>query len=138
MFYIIVVMLYVLNSATLPLAGGKKYVIKAREISAEEAKQMLEKEKFVSAVGHEATAKALSNAFGVEVKFNRIQITLQPGDKLISIILKRRLNEGEVIRSTDELVSIGYIIWYFEVYEDEEVSPKEEVERFLAENPEAI
>jgi len=131
-------MLYVLNSATLPLAGGKKYVIKAREISPNEVKEILQKEPFISAVGHETTAKALSNAFGVEVKFNRIQIQLQPGDKLISIILKRRLNEGEVIRSIDELVSIGYSIWLFEVSEDEEKDPKEEVEKFLTENPEAI
>jgi len=131
-------MLYILNSATLPLAGGKKYLIKAREISPNEVKYMLQKEQFISAVGHEITAKALSNAFGVEIQYNRIQIQLQPGDKLISIILKKRLGEGEVIRSIDELVSIGYIIWLFEVSEDEEKDPKEKVEEFLNYNPEAI
>jgi Domain of unknown function (DUF1874). len=128
-------MLYILNSATLPLKEGGRYLIKARELSAKEASDMLKKEQFISAVGHEATAKALSNIFGVEVPFNRIQITLQPGDKLISITLKRRLEEGKVIRTIEELNTIGYSIWLFEVYEDKEVSLIQEVERFLIENP---
>jgi len=128
-------MLYILNSATLPLAGGKKYMIKARELSVKEASEMLKKEQFISAVGHEATAKALSNVFGVEVPYNRIQITLQPGDKLISIILKKRLPEGTTLKTAEELEQIGYSIWLFEVYEDKEVSPIQEVERFLMENP---
>jgi len=128
-------MLYILNSATLPLAGGKKYVIKARELSIQEASEMLKNEEFVSAIGHEATAKALSNIFGVEIPFSRIQITLQPGDKLISIILKKRLAEGQVLKTIEELNAIGYTIWLFEVSEDKEVSPTQEVERFLQTNP---
>jgi c-di-GMP-related signal transduction protein len=124
-------MLYILNSATLPLKEGGKYLIKARELSVKEASEMLKKEPFMSAVGHEATAKALSNIFGVEVPLNRIQITLQPGDKLISIILKKRLPEGTVLKTVEELEQIGYSIWLFEVYEDN----IQEVERFLTENP---
>jgi len=128
-------MLYVLNSATLPLAGGKRYVIKARELSIEEASEILKKEPFISAVGHEATSQALSNVFGVTIPFNRTQITLQPGDKLISIILKKRLEEGKVIKTVEELNAIGYSIWLFEISEDKEVTPTQEVEKFLAENP---
>ncbi len=128
-------MLYVLNSATLPLKEGGKYVIKARQISVQEASELLKKEKFVSAVGHESTAQALSNVFGVTIPFNRTQITLQPGDKLLSIILKKRLPEGVVLKTVQELEEIGYNIWLFEVYEDKEVSPTQEVERFLQANP---
>jgi len=111
-------MLYILNSATLPLKGGKEYLIKAKELSIEEAKKILQSEPFISAVGHQSTAEALSNIFGVEIKFNRIQIQLKPGDKLISIILKKRLEEGKVIKTVEELNEIGYDIWYFEVYEN--------------------
>jgi len=128
-------MLYVLNSATLPLAGGKKYVIKARELSIKEASEMLKQESFISAVGHEATAKALSNIFNIEIPYSRTQITLQPGDKLISIILKKRLPEGTVLKTVEELNAIGYAIWLFEVYEDKELNPVQEVERFLQTNP---
>jgi Domain of unknown function (DUF1874). len=128
-------MLYILNSATLPLAGGKKYVIKARELSVQEASELLKNEEFVSAVGHEATAQALSNVFGVTIPFNRVQITLQPGDKLLSIILKKRLPEGAILKTVQELEEVGYSIWLFEVYEDKELNPVQEVERFLQANP---
>ena len=128
-------MLYILNSATLPLKEGGKYLIKARQLSVQEASEMLKKEKFVSAVGHEATARALLNIFGVEVPYNRIQITLQPGDKLLSIILKKRLAEGQVLKTVQELEEVGYSIWLFEVYEDKEVTPTQEIERFLQANP---
>jgi len=111
-------MLYVLNSATLPLEPGREYIIKAKELSIEEAKKILQSEQFISAVGHQSTAEALTNIFGVEIKFNRIQIQLKPGDKLISIILKKRLEEGKVIKTVEELNAIGYDIWYFEIYEN--------------------
>ena len=128
-------MLYVLNSATIPLKEGGKYLIKARELSIKEASEMLKKEPFISAVGHEATSQALSNVFGVTIPFNRVQITLQPGDKLISIILKKRLPEGTVLKTIEELNAIGYNIWLFEVYEDKELNSVQEVEKFLSENP---
>jgi hypothetical protein len=128
-------MLYILNSATLPLAGGKKYVIKARELSVQEASELLKNEKFISAIGHEATAQALSNVFGVTIPYNRTQITLQPGDRLISIILKKRLAEGQVLKTVEELEAIGYTIWLFEIGEDMEKDPKEKVEEFLKYNP---
>ncbi len=116
-------MLYVLNSATLPLVEGKAYLIKAKQISVKEASELLKKEKFISAVGHEATAKALSNVFNVEIPYNRIQIFLDNGDKLIAIILKKRLPEGQVLKTVEELEQIGYTIWLFEV----SVSPVQEV-----------
>jgi len=128
-------MLYVLNSATLPLKEGGKYLIKARQLSVKEASEVLKKEQFISAVGHEATAKALSNVFGIEIQFNRVQITLQPGDKLLAINLKKRLPEGQVLKTVEELEQIGYTIWLFEIYEDKETSPTQEVERFLQANP---
>jgi hypothetical protein len=111
-------MLYVLNSSTLPLKPGKEYLVKVKQLSIEEAKKILQSEPFISAVGHQSTAEALSNIFGVEIKFNRIQIFLDDGDKLISIILKKRLEEGKVIKTVEELNAIGYDIWYFEVYEN--------------------
>jgi len=113
----------VLNSATLPLVEGNAYLIKARQLSVEEAKKILQSEPFISAVGHEATAKALSNVFGVNIEYNRIQIFLNHGDKLLAIILKKRLPEGTVLKTVEELEQIGYTIWLFEV----SVSPVKEV-----------
>jgi len=112
-------MLYILNSSTLPLEPGREYLIKAKQLSIEEAKKILQNEPFTSAVGHQSTAEALTNIFGVEIKFNRIQIQLKPGDKLISIILKKRLEEGKILKTVEELQEVGYDIWYFEIYENE-------------------
>jgi len=116
-------MLYILNTATLPLKEGEEYLITARQISIEESKEMLEKEQFVSAVGHEATAKLLTNVLGVEVPYNRIQITLQPGDKVIAFLLKKRLEEGKVIKTVEELEQIGYTLWLFHVYNRDDPTP---------------
>jgi len=118
MFWVFEFMLYILNSSTLPLKSGKEYIIKAKELTIEEAKKILQSEPFISAIGHESTAKALTNIFGVEVKFNRIQIFLDDGDKLITIILKKRLEEGQILKTVEELEQVGYSIWYFEVYEN--------------------
>ena len=112
-------MLYILNSSTLPLKEGGTYLIKAKEISLEEARELLQSEPFISAVGHEATAKLLTNVLGVEIKYNRIQIFLDKGDKLISIILKKRLEEGKILKTIEELNQIGYSIWLFEVDRNE-------------------
>lgn len=115
-------MLYVLNSATLPLKEGEKYLISAKQISIEEAKEMLEKEYFVSAVGHKVTAELLTNVLSVEIPFNRIQIELQPGDKMIAFILKKRLEEGQIIKSVEELEKIGYTLWLFHIYRHDDPS----------------
>jgi len=115
-------MLYILNSVTLPLKEGEKYVIIARQISIEEAKQILEKEYFVSAVGHKATAELLTSVLGVEIPYNRIQITLQPGDKVLAFLLKKRLEEGQVIKTVEELNAIGYTLWLFRVYRHDDPS----------------
>ena len=108
-------MLYVLNTAVLPLKEGQEYVIKAKQLGVKEASELLKNQQFTSAVGHEATAQMLSNVLGVEIKFSRIQIQLTSGDKVISMLLKKRLPEGQVLKTVEELEQIGYTIWFFEV-----------------------
>jgi len=116
-------MLYILNSAILPLKEGEEYLITARQISIQEAKEILEKEHFTSAVGHKATAELLTKILGVEIPFNRIQIELQLGDKVIAFLLKKRLEEGKVIETVEELNQIGYTLWLFHVYKRGDPTP---------------
>lgn len=108
-------MLYLLNSAILPLKEGEEYLIKAKEITIQEAKELVTKEPFVSAVGHQATAELLSNILGVNIPVNRISIRATHNDKIIAFLLKQRLPEGTVIKSVDELQKIGYELWLFEI-----------------------
>jgi hypothetical protein len=101
-------MIYLANSFTLSmispslLEGG--VVIKASPISLGEVKALL-KEGFVSAVGHESTARVLGRLLGVEVPFNRVQISVGKGDVIISFQFLIRLPEGKVL-GEDEVIAL--------------------------------
>jgi hypothetical protein len=99
-------MIYLCNSFTLSmispslLEGGA--IIKASPISLGEVKALL-KEGFVSAVGHESTAKVLSSLLGTEVPFNRAQISIKEGDVIVSFQFLVRLPEGKVLGDEEVL-----------------------------------
>ncbi len=101
---------YICNSFTLSmimpdiLSAG--VVIKADPISLEEVKALIAREGgFVSAVGHESTAKVLSNLLGTDVPFNRAQIAITGGDVIISFQFMVRLPEGKVL-GEDEVIAL--------------------------------
>jgi len=107
-------MLYITNTPILPLARGTKdALIRASEIPLEEARKLV-KEGFVSAVGHQATAEALSLLLQVPVPFNRVQVFLGPGDRILAFSLNKRLEEGKVITNVEELFNIGFTFLLFE------------------------
>lgn len=86
------------------LPEGEEFRIVARRISPERAREIIW---FVgnaeSAIGHEATAAALSMLLGIKVPTNRIAIKMQPGEGAIVFQLRGRLAEGQVIKSIEEL-----------------------------------
>jgi len=97
--------LYILNTLIIPIDFDKypTVSIKVRKVTVEEAKQLIASQpNFISAVGHEATAKVLSQLLGVNIPFNRQSIYLQPGDRAIHFFLRTRLPEGRVL-TEDEL-----------------------------------
>ena len=110
-----VCMLYIVNAPILPLKPGGKYWVYARQISVDEVIVLLRTQEFVSAIGHEATARLLTDLLGIEIPMNRIQIQLGAGDEVIAFTLRRRLPEGKVIYSPEELEQIGYDFWLFSV-----------------------
>jgi len=101
-------MIYLCNSFTLSmlspslLEGG--VLIKASPISLGEVKALIQ-EGFVSAVGHESTARVLGRLLGVEVPFNRVQISVGEGDVIISFQFLVRLPEGKVL-GDDEVLAL--------------------------------
>jgi len=99
---------YLTNSFTLsmitPSLLEQGAIIKASPITLEEAKTLL-KEGFVSAVGHESTAKVLSSLLGTEVPFNRAQIAIKEGDVIVSFQFLIRLPEGKVL-GDDEVIAL--------------------------------
>jgi len=94
--------IYLMNSPVLTAYGAFNF----QKITLEEAKEIL-KEGFVSAIGHEATAKLLTQLLGLEVKNNRIQVTMATGDVAIVFRLKTRLAEGQIL-SLEEIAKLDY------------------------------
>ncbi len=98
-------MLYILNSPILTNYGKYKF----ERITIEEAKKLLSIQKWISAVGHEATAQFLSQLLGTDIPFNRAQITMQKGDRAVVFRLIDRLPEGRVL-SIEEIKNVRYEI----------------------------
>jgi len=108
--------LYILNTSAIPLAEAVSEAdVKLRRITVSEAKQIISlASKVVSAVGHEATAKLLSQILSYPVECNRIAISMHPGDSAIHFVLKTRLPEGKIL-SLYELERLEYSLIYSQV-----------------------
>lgn len=100
-------MLYLLSAGVLPIPEGEEALVRIRPLSAEEAAGLLRGEEFVSAVGHEGTARFLSMVLGLEVPANRLQVFLGPGDRAVRFLLGKRLPEGKVL-TEEELGEYPY------------------------------
>jgi len=102
-------MIYVLNTLIIPVDFEikEKYSIHLEKIDIEKAREMLSEKEFISAIGHEATARLLSEMLGIEIPYNRIAVKMREGDIGIHFFLKTRLPEGKVL-SKEELKKLDY------------------------------
>ena len=107
-------MLYILNTSILPSFGTYRY----RALSIDKARELVKKEKFESAIGHEATAKILSGLLEVEVPVNRQAINMSEGDKAIVFKLLIRPPEGKVY-TEEELRTLPFVMGLLEKLKDE-------------------
>jgi len=102
---------FILNSLITPFKGeNANFFIK--KIDLETAKLFIPK-KFISAVGHQATAELISGLLEVEVKTNRIQVFFEIGDKALAFVPKQRLPEGKIL-SKEELLRIPLDIFFIQ------------------------
>lgn len=101
--------IYILNSLITPFDFNttRGAIVKFKRIGIEEAKAILTKQPFISAIGHEATAKLLTQILGISIPTNRIQVFLKPGDMCLHFVLQERLPEGKVL-SEEELKKLKY------------------------------
>lgn len=96
-------MYYVMNTTIMPNPG--KYL--CVPISLSNVKFLLMKNDYISAIGHESTAKLLEKITGLSIKMNRITISLEPGDTMLVFKLKTRLEEGTILNE-EELAKLEY------------------------------
>jgi hypothetical protein len=88
--------IYLLSSMIVPIPFEyKSAIVTIEEVSVEEAKAILEGG-FISAVGHEATAKFLSRILDLDVRPNRETIYLHEGDVTIAIQFGERIQGTEL------------------------------------------
>lgn len=81
-----------------------------RPVSREEAIEILatfKEEDRVSAIGHKASADALSALLNREIEENRIPAVMRPGDKAIALKLRGRVPEGAIL-DLPAMEAIGY------------------------------
>lgn len=83
--------LYLLNSPVLTEYGNYCF---SGPLDVEDVQLLLKKDSFVSAIGHQSTATHLSNILGITIPCQRIQISMDPGDKAVVYRLKNRPDEG--------------------------------------------
>jgi len=102
-------MLYILNSLIVPVDFQSKqgYVVSLWKIDLETARKIVREMPFTSAVGHEATAKVLTDLLGVEIPHNRIAVKMKDGDSAIHFVLRTRLPEGKVL-TEEELRELDF------------------------------
>jgi len=87
--------LYILNTPILTNWG----IYGFHQITVLDAKRIIKQfsNKFISAVGHKATAEFMSKLLEVEIPANRISIKMESGDIAIVFRLLERLPEGVVL-----------------------------------------
>jgi len=92
---------YILSSLVMPCTDDS-FTLECYKVSLDFAREWVKKEDFISAVGHESTARLLSELLGVEIKPNRIFVDMQKGDEALAIQFLQRIQEGKIL-SKEEL-----------------------------------
>ena len=105
-------MFYLMNASVIP--AGSDGIWEAVSIETESVRMSLQRFEWVSAVGHESSAQVMSKALRVEIPCNRIQVSPEPGDRLLCFKLNGRAPEGVVLNES-QLLEIGFS-WTLMVY----------------------
>jgi hypothetical protein len=88
---------YFLNSSVITDFG--RYVYES--INIDKAKNMVKRNEFISAIGHQASADVMAQQLGTNVECSRISIKMEVGDQAIVFKLKDRLDEGRIYTSAE-------------------------------------
>ena len=98
-------MLYLMSTTVIPHGADGTWTMAT--ISPREAAHIAGVQPFISAVGHDSSAEAMTAALGVQVAANRITVAPVPGDEFLCLRLLSRAPEG-VILDRAGLDAIGF------------------------------
>ncbi len=105
---------YFVNAFSLNMLQKDEAQINAIKVTPEQVRRFLQNKRIQSFIGHEATAKALSLLLQIDVPVNRSMLKLSEGE-LIVFNLNARLQEGQVLKTTEEIKKAGYSLWYVNI-----------------------
>lgn len=97
-------MITILNTSILTAYGTYEYV----PVTLDQARELVQRWKYQSAVGHAATADILTLLLGVTVPAARVQYKQGAGDTALVFKLQQRLPEGTVLTTVEEIEDVGF------------------------------
>jgi hypothetical protein len=107
------------------LLQRKPVTLRLERINTETVRLFLTSQSFISAIGHTATANALSKILGINVPANRTTITMSEGDLLIVFQLSmgrlapgKELTEEEIIKAYNEGKAYFVLVYSPEIVEE--------------------
>jgi len=120
--------MYIANAFSLSMiredkAGEQNALLEVRDLgkNISKVKKLIENsENVVSAVGHESTAKLLSELLKMEIKADRKSIKIRHGDGVIVFQLIQRLPEGKIL-STEELQNLDFKFFLVSIVDAREI-----------------
>ena len=95
--------LAILNTSILTVTG----IFELKDITLQEAQQLVKDNNILSAVGHQSTADILTTLLGTEIPMNRIMFEQEQGQKALVFKLNGRPEEGKIL-TVEEIEQIGY------------------------------
>jgi len=101
------------NAFSLSMLKQLPAVIKVEEISVGQVKELI-KSGFESVIGHESTAKILSQLLNIEVPVKRTMVSLDHETVLVVFQLLERLPEGKVLTEEEikQLIERGKVKFF--------------------------
>ena len=95
--------LALLNTSILTTTGR----FELKDITLEEARNLVTENEILSAVGHQSTADILTTLLKTEVPMNRIMFEQETGQKALVFKLNGRPEEGKIL-TAEEIHQIGF------------------------------